>query len=656
MSAEALQLSSQEELGQTPEQRRKVTETTTSRGTEIATALGKEQEYADAAAPVAAEAKTSVRESKSSREELSKLADSEVWRVLEVNFWNIEVDESVLVWTTQAENLLMSKQFLSQHPDSEQIQELLNTDSRRKQIKLKNYFKKNGFPIEETYENFVDYFEIKNESLSDQNAEQSNENVEQNNENVEQNNENTRTIIINNLEPKLKLVSSLEQAKYLTELINGSNNVKPLKDLDSDSLDQRLKEIESYLWNLNNLRIISDAFRELDRQGDGSTNYYAEFRQSVIAVGPELESKFLLLDTQYAVETWKPTDLKTAQLLWSIPDGATKVEDSELWKHVYEKDGYIITIDMTTSPAERTIKTPGSDYAIKTDMPIAEFNGPTVKFEKKKQALTPKIHTLSNLIAEIPSLNSDSVDGIKMLLMSGLTYTFKQNNPEVVQAIEWAKSVEDLKGNTLMELKWLKDKAEKELKDAEEEYEEDLAKQIDSYQKNLLREDMQHMSVATVFRDYGLDSFWDGVLTNVLATFSDTAMVVDLGRWVQISSIETNPFKIEWSGIPTTKPFDASGEMSQTYRLLLAQFANKALSGDPSGPIDTSSVASMLSTPVFRNETGDQIMNIESYVNDRLGLSPYQNIMENLESPIQWKEELQQTPLPKQDSNEPLIS
>ena len=91
---------------------------------------------------------------------------------------------------------------------------------------------------------------------------------------------------------------------------------------------------------------------------------------------------------------------------------------------------------MTTSPAERRIKTPGSDYAIKTDMPIAEFNGPTVKFEKKKQALTPKIHTLSNLIAEIPSLNSDSVDGIKMLLMSGLTYTFKQNNPEVVQAIE----------------------------------------------------------------------------------------------------------------------------------------------------------------------------------------------------------------------------
>ena len=58
-----------------------------------------------------------------------------------------------------------------------------------------------------------------------------------------------------------------------------------------------------------------------------------------------------------------------------------------------------------------------------------------------------------------------------------------------------------------MELKGLKDKAEKELKDAEEEYEEDLAKQIDSYQKNLLREDMQHMSVATVFRDYGLDSF-----------------------------------------------------------------------------------------------------------------------------------------------------
>jgi len=49
MSAEALQLSSQEELGQTPEQRRKETETITSRGAEIATALGKEQEYADVA-------------------------------------------------------------------------------------------------------------------------------------------------------------------------------------------------------------------------------------------------------------------------------------------------------------------------------------------------------------------------------------------------------------------------------------------------------------------------------------------------------------------------------------------------------------------------------------------------------------------------------
>ena len=303
-------------------------------------------------------------------------------------------------------------------------------------------------------------------------------------------------------------------------------------ETNHEELRELFFELTETLSEGDNLSLISKSLRKNDEEH--GTSSYAEFKSAIISVDSSFASRFQafeISDDHKNGTTKSVKSLESAQIFSAIPKWSTEIQDSNPDTMSFEEDGAITKIDTSTFPPKRTLSLEGSDYTMETETPMTDWlEEATEEYEGIHEKLDWKINNLSNLIETISSISSTSFEAMKSYLLSSsvLTDAFKSNNPDVVGVIEWATSIENLKGNTLMVLKGLKDKAEKELKDAEDEYKQTLNDHVDSYREMMSEKDERTKEILKTLQDTGFDMLPQQVSDMLIAEIQSGQLILDI--------------------------------------------------------------------------------------------------------------------------------
>ena len=98
--------------------------------------------------------------------------------------------------------------------------------------------------------------------------------------------------------------------------------------------------------------------------------------------------------------------------------------------------------------------------------------------------------------------------------------------------------MDDLKGNTLMVLKGLKDKTEKELKDAEDEYKQTLNDQVDSYREMMSEKDDKTKKILNTLQDTGFDILPQSLTDQLIAEMQSGQLMPQFERSFDVKNID----------------------------------------------------------------------------------------------------------------------
>lgn len=334
---------------------------------------------------------------------------------------------------------------------------------------------------------------------------------------------------ITNLQDSLNLVSNntigWELQKKLGELLLIPANLE-----NEELLNVKMLEIEELLWFWEWSKLW-ELLAAAEESSDPTVS--TNLRKSLISFNPNFKARIDNYDWRKKLPWAMPSLL---QPKWSTEDRNDGSIDVRTFN---SSDGSITKIDTSTFPPKRTVSLEGSDYTMETETPMTkDIQEASTKYEVAHNKLSPRINSLSNLIDEIPWLDSTDVKSVKDYLLSMLSYSFKSNNPDIVQTIESADSMSDLKGNKLMVLKGLKDKAEKELKDAEDEYKQTLNDQVDSYREMMSEKDDKTKKILKTLQDTGFDILPQSVTDQLIAEMESGQLMPQFERSFDVKNID----------------------------------------------------------------------------------------------------------------------
>lgn len=234
-----------------------------------------------------------------------------------------------------------------------------------------------------------------------------------------------------------------------------------------------------------------EAFKKLDAENAAKgqkTQYYETFSTQLASSSPEIAAQIQTFEANFTVThpTENPQDVDTARTGAAFPEGVTPTISGNTLS-APDGQGNTISVDASSTPPRRFIGTEGSNYQLETDMPVDTMYGPTVKYENAKNVLTPKIDTLTQIIDYVGTLTDTTlVSEAISSIVSGLSYTFKTNNPEIVTAIQSATSIQELQSIASTGILFAKKvELEKELSEAETQYKQDLADAQASYRERM---------------------------------------------------------------------------------------------------------------------------------------------------------------------------
>ena len=268
---------------------------------------------------------------------------------------------------------------------------------------------------------------------------------------------------------------------------------------------------------------------------------------------------------------WTPPDISIPPIyrLDSV-DGNTQVYK--------DHNGDTITLDAKTG--ERMLQVSGGDYALATDMPIANFNWPIVKFEKKKQEIQPKIDSVSKLISIMKTIGHSTVlkiEDVKKTLIANMPYSLRRSqDPDLVAAIESADSMMDLQNlATIWAIAQFKKKLEDDLADAKKEYDDDIDAQRENYQDMIAENDKDSKKIVTLLNNVWLGSIPQNKTDQLFAEIQSSQLIPELGISFYIKNID-----LPNGDFGESKTLENSDDQ---FTRNLVKFMNKMLGFNPDG-------------------------------------------------------------------------
>jgi len=368
--------------------------------------------------------------------------------------------------------------------------------------------------------------QVENQAQQVENQAQQVENQAQHEKNLK-----SKDIYLNKVPNNLASISHLSEIQvFLSEI----NILKNVPNDDPAALEEAMKNIDNRLGNWSPDTLLYKILLTLKKEDEknGNTEYFDTFKTSLVDLG--FEDKILVFENNYSLDNpGKPKN--TNDVIWQAIKPLNSTENtsdgSDTIRTYISQDGSKTEIDTSIFPPKREVSLSGSEYRIETETPMADWLEEVAEeYKETHEKLGLRINSLSNLIETISSISSTSLSAIKDYLLSDsvLTDAFKSNNPDVVDAIQGASSMDDLKGNTLMVLKWLKDKAEKELKDAEDKYQKTLNDQVDSYREMMSEKDNRTKEILKTLQNTGFDMLPQHVSDMLIAEIQSGQLILDI--------------------------------------------------------------------------------------------------------------------------------
>jgi len=289
---------------------------------------------------------------------------------------------------------------------------------------------------------------------------------------------------------------------------------------------------------------------------------YKNFKESIIAMDQDFESIFITFENNYALDhpeaPIKPSD---SIIAWSIPEHSTEdTNDGSLDVRTYvSADGSKTEIDTSVFPPKREVSLSGSEYRLETETPMTkDIQTISTEYELAHNELTPKVNSVSKLIKIMETIGNSTVlklDDVKNTLINKvMTYTFRSQNPEVVNAIESADSMMSLQDlATTWIIAQLKQQWEDELDTAEREYKQNLADQVDSYRDMLAQKDIQAKKVLKLLKDTGFDLLPQNITDQIISEIESGQLILDLWTTFDPTNVDIvngdfgEPKTLEWS-------------------------------------------------------------------------------------------------------------
>ncbi len=303
------------------------------------------------------------------------------------------------------------------------------------------------------------------------------------------------------------------------ELINMLNVAGWLDLTNIYGLKTSGKKIVKYLWSWDG----SNLWKLLASVEKNSPEYNA-LTASLVLFDSSFEDKIKEFESPISNDWLRPWD-------W-IEDH----NDGNLDVRTYiSADGSKTGIDASVFPPKREISLSGSDYRLETETPMTkDIQAISTKYELAHNELWPKINSVSKLIKIMETIWNSTVlkleDVKNTLINKVLTYSFRAQNPDIVNAIESADSMMSLSNlATTWVIAQLKQKWQDDLDAAEREYKNDLADQVDSYRDMMAQKDIQTKKTLKVLKNTGFDLLPQSITDQLIAEIESGQLILDLG-------------------------------------------------------------------------------------------------------------------------------
>ena len=376
-----------------------------------------------------------------------------------------------------------------------------------------DYIKKSWIPTVSTISYFNKKFDLSNTAkkvqdtaervdTAEEKADTNEEKADTNEEKMDIKTEKLKSFAINseNLRQSLSSLPDSWVANFINSRLDEVASIMNPSDTINDfKLDDKLAKIEQInteitesLWSWEGSKL----WELLDTAEKGSSEYQA-LTSSLRDFDPSFDAKI----KEYEL----PLPLAPRDGIEDSNDGSLDIRT-----YVSRWDGSITKLDTSIYPPKRTVSLSDSKYQLETDTPMTkDIQTISTDFELKAKEIGSRINSLSKLINVIEKIWQSKllkIEDIKETLIKHvLRRTWMANNPDLVDTINSANSMDDLKTNILFKLVALKDESQRLLKNEQKEYRKRLAEQYDNYQDMLTEIDEKTKEVLSFLKSIWFD-------------------------------------------------------------------------------------------------------------------------------------------------------
>lgn len=380
----------------------------------------------------------------------------------------------------------------------------------------------------------------------------------------------------NNYLKKIKVLKDIEWVWEVEKLVW---IIEQLHDLEWKELRTKLKEVKEYLiWpdgKSGKLDTILTALAEKDKKNASKgvkTTYLETFAQTARDFSPEVSKRVSFFmesrDSMPPIDKDWPWDTKSAIMASATPYW---VVSSDKWWNIIEAqtgDGSTVRVEKDGDLITRAIDMEGADYAISTDIKMADISPLIAEREWVKQKLVPKQNSLKWALSflENPAYSNVPLKDMREQLHKLLGY-------ELYNKL-WVRDAEDKWAliNSINILVWF---YKTKLDEAQDKFEKKAKKAVQVVREKYRQNDIQ---VALTLKAIKNSALWKIGMEFLVSEMKGLVMPVEIGTDFDFWNIDlaNNNF---WESIWET--YSPTAHLENLMRV-----ANKITTWSPDGIID----------------------------------------------------------------------